>query len=39
MDFRLSQEQQQFSDSLRRWTEKDYTFEKRKKIVIGRAHV
>ena len=35
MDFRLSQEQQQFSDSLRRWTEKDYTFEKRKTIVYS----
>lgn len=33
MDFRLSQEQQQFADSLRRWVEKAYSFEHRKKIV------
>jgi alkylation response protein AidB-like acyl-CoA dehydrogenase len=33
MDFRLSEEQQQFSDSLRRWIEKDYAFEARQKIV------
>lgn len=33
MDFSLSQEQQQFADSLRRWVEKDYSFEHRKKIV------
>jgi alkylation response protein AidB-like acyl-CoA dehydrogenase len=33
MDFNFTQEQQQFSDALRRWVEKDYTFEHRKKIV------
>ena len=33
MDFTLTEEQQQFSDALRRWCEKDYTFEQRKKIV------
>lgn len=33
MDFRFTQEQQQFSDALRRWIERDYTFEQRKKIV------
>jgi alkylation response protein AidB-like acyl-CoA dehydrogenase len=33
MDFRLSEEQQQFSDSLRRWAENDYGFEARLKII------
>jgi alkylation response protein AidB-like acyl-CoA dehydrogenase len=33
MDFRFSQEQQQFADSLRRWAEKNYSFEQRKAIV------
>lgn len=33
MDFRLSQEQQQFADSLRRWVDKAYSFDHRKKIV------
>src|SRR5690606_7145483 len=33
MDFRLSEEQQQFSDSLRRWIEKDYACEARQKII------
>jgi alkylation response protein AidB-like acyl-CoA dehydrogenase len=33
MDFSFTQEQQQFSDALRRWVEKDYTFEHRNKIV------
>jgi alkylation response protein AidB-like acyl-CoA dehydrogenase len=33
MDFNFTQEQQQFSDALRRWVEKDYTFEHRNKIV------
>jgi alkylation response protein AidB-like acyl-CoA dehydrogenase len=33
MDFRLSDEQQQFVDSLRRWVGKSYSFEERKKIV------
>lgn len=35
MDFTFTQEQQQFSDALRRWTEKDYTFEQRKHIVLS----
>lgn len=39
MDFRLSQEQQQFSDSLRRWVEKDYTFEDREKIIYSDSGV
>jgi alkylation response protein AidB-like acyl-CoA dehydrogenase len=39
MDFRLSDEQQQFADSLRRWAEKDYTFETRQKIVRSEAGV
>ena len=33
MDFQFTQEQQQFSDALRRWMEKDYTFEQRRKVV------
>jgi len=39
MDFRLSEEQQQFVDSLRRWAEKDYNFETRQKIVKSAAGV
>jgi len=39
MDFRFTQEQQQFADSLRRWTEKDYSFEHRKKIIQSEAGV
>lgn len=33
MDFNFTQEQQQFADALRRWIEKDYTFEDRQQIV------
>ena len=33
MDFSLTQEQQQLSDTVRRWVDKDYTFEQRKAIV------
>jgi alkylation response protein AidB-like acyl-CoA dehydrogenase len=33
MDFNFTQEQQQFSDALRRWAEKDYGFEERNKII------
>lgn len=33
MDFNLSQEQTQFADAMRRWVEKDYTFEQRKNII------
>jgi len=39
MDFRLSEEQRQFVDSLRRWAEKDYNFEARQKIVKSAAGV
>jgi len=39
MDFNFTQEQQQFSDALRRWTEKDYSFDQRKKIVHSAAGV
>jgi alkylation response protein AidB-like acyl-CoA dehydrogenase len=35
MDFDFTPEQQQFSDALRRWFEKDYTFEQRKQIVLS----
>ena len=35
MDFTFTQEQQQFSDALRRWVDKDYTFDQRKKIVLS----
>ena len=35
MDFTFTHEQQQFSDALRRWTERDYTFDYRKKIVLS----
>jgi alkylation response protein AidB-like acyl-CoA dehydrogenase len=33
MDFNFTQEQQQFSDALRRWVGKDYGFEERNKII------
>src|SRR5450830_23072 len=33
MDFTFKEEQQQFADALRRWVDKDYTFETRKRIV------
>lgn len=33
MDFHFNQEQQQFADALRRWVDKDYPFETRKKII------
>ncbi|MEG1768547.1 MAG: acyl-CoA dehydrogenase family protein, partial [Comamonas sp.] len=39
MDFRLSEEQQQFSESLQRWIERDYSFEDRKKIIYSDAGV
>src|SRR6218665_1450502 len=39
MDLRLSEEQQQFADSLRRWIEKDYTFGARLKITRPAAGV
>ena len=37
MDFSFSQEQQQFSDALRRWVDRDYTFEQRKHIVLSES--
>jgi len=39
MDFEFTQEQQQFSDALRRWMEKDYTFDQRKKIIHSETGV
>lgn len=33
MNFEYTQEQQQFSDALRRWVDRGYTFEQRKKII------
>lgn len=33
MDFTFKEEQQQFADALRRWVDKDYTFDTRKRIV------
>ncbi|MBC7416143.1 MAG: acyl-CoA dehydrogenase family protein [Herminiimonas sp.] len=39
MDFTYTEEQTQFSDALRRWVEKDYTFEQRKHIVTSDSGV
>jgi len=39
MDFTFKQEQQQFADALRRWVDKDYRFEARKKIIHSEAGV
>ncbi|WP_027014643.1 acyl-CoA dehydrogenase family protein [Comamonas composti] len=39
MDFRLSEEQEQFTDSLRRWVERDYGHEARKRIIASDAGV
>ncbi len=39
MDFSLSEEQQQFSDAVRRWIDKDYGFEQRKAIVASKEGV
>ena len=39
MDFDLSPEQQQLSDAIARWTEKDYSFETRKQIIHSDAGV
>lgn len=33
MDFNFTEEQKQFADALRRWVDKDYSFETRKKII------
>lgn len=39
MNFNFTPEQQQFSDALRRWIEKDYSFTKRKAIIESQAGV
>lgn len=39
MDFNFTQEQKQFADALRRWIDKDYGFEQRKKIIHSDAGV
>ncbi|KQV59445.1 MULTISPECIES: acyl-CoA dehydrogenase family protein [unclassified Duganella] len=39
MDFTFKEEQQQFADALRRWVDKDYSFEARKKIIHSEAGV
>ena len=39
MDFNFTEEQQQFADALRRWIDKDYTFDHRKKIVLSESGV
>ncbi len=39
MDFNFTQEQQQFADALRRWIDKDYTFEARNKIIHSEAGI
>ena len=39
MDFNFKEEQQQFADALRRWVEKDYGFEARRRIIHSEAGV
>jgi alkylation response protein AidB-like acyl-CoA dehydrogenase len=39
MDFTFKEEQQQFADALRRWIDKDYGFETRRKIIHSDAGV
>lgn len=39
MDFAFKEEQQQFADALRRWIDKDYSFEARKKIIHSESGV
>jgi alkylation response protein AidB-like acyl-CoA dehydrogenase len=39
MDFTFTDEQKQFADALRRWVDKDYGFEQRKKIVHSAAGI
>lgn len=39
MDFNLTQEQTQLSDTLRRWTEKEYDFETRREIIASHEGV
>ena len=37
MDFNFNEEQQQFADALRRWIDKDYSFDKRNKVIHSAA--
>ncbi|WP_426196227.1 acyl-CoA dehydrogenase family protein [Massilia sp. DWR3-1-1] len=39
MDFNFKEEQLQFADALRRWIDKDYTFDARKRIIGSEAGV
>ncbi|MEC5160278.1 MULTISPECIES: acyl-CoA dehydrogenase family protein [unclassified Janthinobacterium] len=39
MDFTFKEEQRQFADALRRWVDKDYSFEARNKIIHSEAGV
>jgi alkylation response protein AidB-like acyl-CoA dehydrogenase len=39
MDFQFKEEQQQFADALRRWVDKDYSFETRRKIIHSESGV
>ncbi len=39
MNFAFKEEQQQFADALRRWVDKDYSFEARKKIIHSESGV
>ncbi|SFG64042.1 Acyl-CoA dehydrogenase [Duganella sp. CF458] len=39
MDFTFKEEQQQFADALRRWVDKDYTFEVRRRIIHSESGV
>lgn len=39
MDFDFSQEQKQFADALRRWIDKDYSFDQRNKIIQSKEGV
>ncbi|MTV39815.1 acyl-CoA dehydrogenase family protein [Duganella radicis] len=39
MDFNFTEEQQQFADALRRWVDKDYTFDTRTRIVHSASGV
>jgi alkylation response protein AidB-like acyl-CoA dehydrogenase len=39
MDFKFKEEQQQFADALRRWVDKDYSFETRKHIIHSASGV
>lgn len=39
MDFDLNSEQQQLADAIARWAEKDYSFDKRKQIILSDAGI